>query len=634
MNFRLNRPAFSLLAAACVSMPLFSTGCANFVETRTITAFTEALEECNLAQLKDSTSSRFDRKALRLEESIEDFAILRLPKKDDIEITEVDDISETEKRVTVQSGRSTRKLRYRLIKDSKSNKWVVDDVFVTRKQDGVVASKPVTELLDLVSTVREFLKAWDSGDRARMQAVTDEELGDILSALPRDFVAHLAERTIGDRASDSKIRPEASMDDNVAVVRLPRKSGQMVISFEKTGEQWRITDLAVESRKDRDHIPSVKQYATVLASASKFLDSYAAADKIALRTVTQKSFFESSLEPARLSTVTLPSAEQAARDCTVTLKAGFATLVIPRPNDLVKLSLGRLDGEDIGEATRYLVEDVTIYELDSNEEKRLSALFLSHAMVELFAESLSLRELSSVRLMSTHDFAGKVWDILDEATLMKLPMSEIKNEVPRVLTTVFLGPVTEVTVEQGANTVLVYVLRDQEGELLVDDVLLPVEGRPASLKATLQVMIPVLRFAEAMDLRDYDLLQRRSSRDLNSAVWHMTNEIPSLGVDPVRYFRLPLTTLEVERDRAVAGLGDERFGAKVLLVREDERFVVDDVRLISGVEMSQRVDMKEGMRREMSRFRGPTPIVRPAPSQIPVQSPSQIPMQSSILARP
>ena len=103
MNFRLNRPAFSLLAAACVSMPLFSTGCANFVETRTITAFTEALEECNLAQLKDSTSSRFDRKALRLEESIEDFAILRLPKKDDIEITEVDDISETEKRVTVQS---------------------------------------------------------------------------------------------------------------------------------------------------------------------------------------------------------------------------------------------------------------------------------------------------------------------------------------------------------------------------------------------------------------------------------------------------------------------------------------------------------------------------------------------------
>ena len=317
--------------------------------------------------------------------------------------------------------------------------------------------------------------------------------------------------------------------------------------------------------------------------------------------------------------MTLPTAEQAARDCSVALKAGIATLVIPRANDLVKLSLGRLDGEDIGEATKYLVEDVTIYELDGSEEKRLSALFLSHAMVELFAESLSLRELHSVRLMSTRDFSNKVWNILDEETLLDLPLSEIKNEAPRILTTVFLGPVTEVTVEQGANTVLVYVLRDQDGELLVDDVLLPVVGRPASLKLTLQVMVPVLRFAEAMHLQDYDLLQRRSSRELNSAVWHMTDSIPSLEVDPVRHLGLPLTSLEAERDRAVAGLGDERFGAKGLLVREHEHFVVDDVRLINGVELSQRIDMKEGMRREMSRFRGPSPIERPAPTQLPAR---------------
>jgi len=43
------------------------------------------------------------------------------------------------------------------------------------------------------------------------------------------------------------------------------------------------------------------------------------------------------------------------------------------------------------------------------------------------------------------------------------------------------------------------------------------------------------------------------------------------------------------------------------LVREGDLLVLDDVRLISGPEDKQRVDMKAAMRTELSRFRGRKP---------------------------
>jgi hypothetical protein len=42
----------------------------------------------------------------------------------------------------------------------------------------------------------------------------------------------------------------------------------------------------------------------------------------------------------------------------------------------------------------------------------------------------------------------------------------------------------------------------------------------------------------------------------------------------------------------------------VKLVREGERFVVDDVKLIAGSEIRQRIDLKQAMQFEISRFRG------------------------------
>ena len=205
------------------------TGCANLVETRAITAFTQALQEQDAAKVKDVASDRFEQKALRLSESIDDFAVLRLP-KGEIKIVSTEDVSENEKRVTVEVGESKQRINYRLLRETESRKWVVDDVHIRQKKGNLVSTKSVSELMDLITTVREFLTAWDSGVKSNMTALSTPEFGDILKALPREYVAKLAKQTIGDRAKEGKIRPEAQIDDEAAVVRLLGKSGQMLIS--------------------------------------------------------------------------------------------------------------------------------------------------------------------------------------------------------------------------------------------------------------------------------------------------------------------------------------------------------------------------------------------------------------------
>ena len=602
MNLRLTETGHRLAALGCLALPIAFSGCANLVESRTIAAFSEALEEEDVDSLRDVTSSRFEEKSLRHENSVKDFSVLQIP-KGDVEIIDVDYISDDEKRVTGQIGKSkSRRLRYRLVRDEKTGKWVVDDVYIKKQKNGISSTRAVTELMDLVTTVREFIDAWDSGSRSDMLRMADPEFGTLLGSLPEAYLLRLAKQAIGDRA-ESKVRPVAQMDEDVALVKLPGKSGQMIISFTKIRDRWLISDLAVESRKDKDHISSVKQMATVLRSAAVFLNSYSTGDKKTLKTVTMKSFFENSLEPAILSTVQLPTDSQAASTYQVKLQSGFADFMVATDDELVKLSLLRIEGEDSNTAVKYLVDDVTIYEIDGNQEKRLSALFLSHAMVELYAEALSLRELQTVRMMSTADFKQRVWQRIDEPLMMQLPMPEIENAKPKILTSVFMGAVTEVTVRQGSRA-LVYVLQDRDGKLLVKDVLLPVSGRPNSLCKTLETMVPVIQFANSLSQRNIEALQQFSSRDLNRKVWHKAKQIPSIGLRLHEHFAVPLTSLDMNDDLAIVGLGDDQYGARVRLIREGDRFVVDDVKLVAGSEIKQRIDLKEAMQFELSRFRG------------------------------
>ena len=592
-------------SASCICAVVVSTlltGCANLAETRALTAFTEAVQEKDLVELRASTSGRFESKSLRMAESIDDFAVLRLP-KGDLEITKVDVISKNEKRVNVTVGKA--KLRYRLVREPGSRKWVVDDVFLRRKKDGVVSTKPVTELMDLVTSVREFLGAWDQGVRGEMLELSTPELGELLASLPPTYLSRLAKHAIGDRAQDRKLRPEAQLDDDVAVVRLPRTSGQIILSFQKIDGQWLVSDMAVESRKDKDHITSVRQLATVLNSAATFLDGYRAGDKAKLKTVSQKSFYDGSIALAQLKSVTLPTSQEAASTYEVKLTNGIADFVVPYKNELVKLSLTKIEGVDADAVVQYRIEEVTLYELDGKQEKRLSALFLSHAMMQIFAEALVTRDLPTLTINSTSDFQRRVWKKMDAHLLHELNFTEIEPFAPKILATSFKGAVTEVTVRQGSKA-LVYVLRDNKGVLQIDDVLMPVAGRPNSLKQHYEVMIPVHQFAQSIPKGDVNSLYRVSSKDFNRAVWHEIKKgIPTVGVNYKNLFGQPLSTLNFKDDQAVLGFGDKRYGASVLLVREGENYVVDDVILITGPEARQRIELKDTLRLEVRTIQMP-----------------------------
>ena len=143
-------------------------GCANFYEQQTITGWVSALEKQDLSALKDHSSDEFSQKALRKDVAIDDFNLLRLP-KGDVSIAEVKDVSPTVKLVTVEVGKRKRRQQYRLTRELKTKKWVVDEVLVRQTREGLKVTKSVTEQMDLLLSLREFLDAWRAGTRQELQ---------------------------------------------------------------------------------------------------------------------------------------------------------------------------------------------------------------------------------------------------------------------------------------------------------------------------------------------------------------------------------------------------------------------------------------------------------------------------------
>ncbi len=593
------RTQLILLAGGLLSV----CGCANMVESRAITAFTQALQEQDTSKARDLASDRFEQKALRLDESIDDFAVLRLP-KGEINIVSVEEISENEKRVVAEVGERKERIKYRLTRDAGTRKWVVDDIHIRQKKGNIVSTRSVTELMDLVTSVREFLKSWSRGGKADMLALAAPELADVLKELPPEYIASLAKMTLGDKAPDQKIKPEAQIDDDAAVVKLSRKSGQMLISFRKEQGHWLIRDVAVENKTEKEkQIPSVRQLAIAMHAAVEFLDAYAVGDKERLKNVSKPNFFSGSLESSDLNLVRLPTASAAAPSYQLRLDSGVADFIVTQSQEVLKMNLLRVEGEDSKTAVRYLVNDVSIYDLEDNQEKRLSALFTSREIVDAFATALSERDLETLLLLATSDFKRRVWNRVDELLLSQLPLLDSDAAEPHVITTVFSGAVTEISVRQGGR-VMIYVLHDKQGRLFIDDVMMPTAGRPNSLKQTLDVMVSMQRFNNALADENLNDLQRLSSRELNRFVWHTATTVPNIGMNPLEHLNLPLSKLEVDDVRATAVFGDDRFGSKVSFVREGEQLVVDDVQLIAGLEAKHRVAMRDAMRLELSKFRG------------------------------
>ncbi|MFO1095061.1 MAG: hypothetical protein U0992_17405 [Planctomycetaceae bacterium] len=171
---------------ACVALTL--TGCANLMTSRAIDGFSKGLAKGDVNELKQVTSKRFADLALRLPEAGTDLKVLNLP-KGKTTVLKTENLSDDKKHVTVQVGDSAEKhqtLEYHLVRVPGETGWVVDDIFVTQSKGdkkGEV-TKSVTEQMDLLLTVREFIAAWKTGTREEVLDITDDELRAALADLP------------------------------------------------------------------------------------------------------------------------------------------------------------------------------------------------------------------------------------------------------------------------------------------------------------------------------------------------------------------------------------------------------------------------------------------------------------------
>ena len=586
-----------LIATLAGGVLSFTQGCAHFVEMQSINRFTSALETGSLETLKASTSKAFDRKALRLEDSLDDFKILRLP-EGKTSIASVQDVSENEKKVTVEVGEKKQRLRYHLIRDSENGKWVVDDIDIRKKKNGVVATKSVTEQMDLLLTIREFLEAWSQGSsRSEVLFLVTPQLGEVLGELPPAYLAQLTQKVSGEPSNEPRVRPVVKMDRDVAIVELPRAAGKMVMSFRLIDGSWKVSDVAVQGSDEENHIPSMMKMAVALNVATKFLDAYEIGDHQKLQAVCSRNLYRNSLRFANLASVPLLNFSSPDVDYSVTMRDRHVDLELQNRAEIIKIGLVRQDTEtDYDSSPQYLVEDVTIYDLNDMQQKRLSSLFTAQAVMQLFAESLAQRNLSMLEHTSTADMNERVWSKLETTNFANYPMPEIETSIPSVEAIEFHGAIVKIHARQN-NRKLTYVLRDKNGEVRVDDILASSSGLPESFKTTLELLIPIRSFAAAIQSSQLETVQRNSSKDFNGLVWKHVLQIPDVAFAAWEFLQEPMVTVDSVKTDMQVTLGNSHRGAEVTLVKEYGRYVVDEIVIVAGAQPEQRTKLKETIRK-------------------------------------
>lgn len=585
---------------SCFFLLAFATGCASLVEVTAIEQFSKAIENEDMKSLKHHTTMKFSKVALRDKTSMDDLKILKIP-TGETTIVEITDISENHKKVVAEVGKNKKKLLYELKRVTKTGEWVVDDIYINQKQKNLNVMKSVTEQMDLLLTVREFVAAWETGNRDDILSTTEGEFKESLEQLQPAFLAKLSQKVAGKSKSSKSRRPDAQLDTNIAIIRLPRNSGEMVISMKLKEGKWKATDVAVESRVDGQHIASAKKQAKMLLAVSNFLDAYNQNDKEKLKDFTADQFFRGSLDFADLKLAALPQSHDAAADYELRIENNLANFVTQNNGKMINLSLVKIESDEIDVPEKYLVEEVTLFQDQGNQQVTLTSLFSSRAITLVFSEALSKRDMKILDFSSTPDFSSRVWKRVEPQLVSQLPLDEITESGFEILDIQFNGAITKVSARQG-NLPVTYILREHLGQLLVDDIELDLKGRPSSVKATLEMLVQVQNYAYYMHEQSIGKLQRHSSRDFNELVWRQVDQVPRTAFNIPEILMSKLASLEINENEGYSRiqLGTEQKGATVLFKKQQGQYVVDDIMIHSDTVASRYLSTKKELRMSMA----------------------------------
>ena len=589
---------FSLVSGLLLLVSV--TGCASMVEMKTIEQFAQAMEKEDIRKLKHHTTMKFSKVAFRDKSSLDDLKVLNIP-TGEATIVEIKDVSENHKKVVVEVGKNKKKLLYELKKVTKTGEWVVDDIYINQKSKNLNVMKSVTEQMDLLVTIREFVDAWEDGNRDDILASTDGEFKETLEQLHPAFLAKLSQRIAGESSNTKRKRPDAQMDKDIAIIRISRRSGQMIITMKLNEGKWKATDVAVESREDGNHVKSAKKEAKMLLAVSNFLDAYNQDDKVALKKFSADKFYQGSLNFGDLKVAPLPESQMAAADYELKVEDKLANFITQKDGKMVNLSLLKIESDEMDIPDQYLVEEVTLFQDQGNQQVTLTSLFSSRAITLLFNEALTKRDVKILGFSSTPDLNRRVWEKVNPNLVAQLPVDEIAQPGFEILDIKFNGSVTKVHARQG-NLPLTYILRDHLGQLLVDDIELDLQGRPSSVKATLELQVQVQNYAYDMHENNIRNLQRHSTRDFNELVWRQVDRVPQIGFSIPELLMSPLTTMELNENQGYARikLGDDQQGATVMIKRQHDEYVIDDIMIHSDKVASRYVSTKKELRLAMA----------------------------------
>jgi len=608
--------AVLLLVTACASI---SSGCSHYFEARAIAAFTQSLESGDLEQLREITSRDFQENALRRDDANNALRQLSLPKGNS-KVLDVEDDGDR-KKVMVEVGETKRRVMYVLERDPETRRWVIDDLEVRKKLKHGQTKKTVSEQMDLLLSIQDFLDSWEADARdVRLAAVTPE-FRKILSELPPACMDKLITQAISDLDGKKSMRPQVEGHGDTAIVSIPRNVGDLLITMKFTDGAWKADDVHTQLKRSGEEIPSMRKMAMVMGITNKFIGAYQTADRAQLESLSTERLYHSCLKESDLSTVPLPTTRAADGEMEVQIHSSVAVAPIedegekdlvqraivilksePEVLNLTLVSKTRQSDRELngGGTAPFVVDEVSFHNMQNGQQRNLSAVFQSRDLALLFANALAANDLTVIRHVCTQDFNDRVWKHLAEERLQELPMEGIGQGTPEIGLTVFKGSLTEVSVEQGRQ-LYTFQMIEVGGQLQVDDILFPAIDRPNSLKVTLEAMMPIHFFALGLQSGNLSIVQQFSSSEFNRTVWNNCKDFPKISDDPSRQLNLKIGKLLVTPETAFVHLGTEERGAKVFMKRESGRLVIDDIVLANG-KADQVVDLKSQLKVQISHF--------------------------------
>lgn len=584
-------------------------------EQITIQRFMNAMDLQQLDAVRLTSTPSFKQEALRHPDSNNDLVLLKIP-TGDVEVLEIDQVSDDQKRVKAAIGENKQKLTFLIGFDPDQNEWLVDDIFMKQKKDGVIAVRSVSDQMQLLVTVREFMESAQQGNRENLLAQTSVEFRDLLGDIPEQSFEKLRMKIAGEKPMKS-LQPQAQMDETKAIIKIHRLSGQIMMTLVTEDKTWKVDDIAIESREDQYHIPSLRRTAAVMKTALDFVKAYQAQDRQALEAVSDSRFFKYVLKDADLASFPLPLDEMLDQDYRIKASGNIATIVIPVGNDVVTIDLDQGDTFDTEERTtvrHYKVKEVTHFDAANQQQRQLSSVFTSQATLKAFMTALEDRNLDILGRLSTPEFKTLVWNRLDNNSVMTMPIEGIGNGETKLIWSNYQGGLTEFRIMKG-EYVVTYQIRDWNGEQLVDDILVSIPNRPQSLKNTLALTIPLHQFTTGVATDDLVKVQKSVSGDFNRLVWKHLSSMPPITKNTMAYYRQQLTKVQIRGKEAELQMGNQHRGALVKLIQEHEQWLIEDIVLQSPETQLQTAELKQMMRMQVA---GGTLYGQPLPQSQPL----------------